>query len=55
MRFNAALIVIPAFLAMGAAHADVSISSGATRNISCAGGVCTPTGFDCFPNAIDLV
>ncbi len=37
-----------------AARADVTISSGATQNMSCSGGVCQPTAADAVLNVADL-
>jgi hypothetical protein len=54
VRFSAALIVIPALLAMGAARADVTISSSATANMTCSGGVCAPTAKNAVLNVGDL-
>jgi GLUG motif-containing protein len=40
--------------AMSAAHADVAISADPTSNMSCSGGVCTPTAADAVLNVSDL-
>src|SRR5580704_184426 len=40
--------------AITAAHADVVISTDPTSNISCSGGVCTPTAADAVLNVSDL-
>jgi hypothetical protein len=39
---------------LSVAHAAVTISSGPTKNISCAGDVCAPTAVDAVLNAGDL-
>ena len=38
-----------------AAHAAMTISSAKTKNVSCASGVCTPTGGNANLNVSDLV
>lgn len=43
-----------ALLANGAAHANVKISGEPTHNMSCSGGVCSPTGRNAVLNATDL-
>jgi hypothetical protein len=50
------LLSASAFLlgAITAAHADVVISTDPTSNISCSGGVCTPTAADAVLNVSDL-
>ncbi|HEY5048225.1 MAG TPA: hypothetical protein VII49_09415, partial [Rhizomicrobium sp.] len=48
-----ALSVALVFAAAGA-HADVTISSAQTQNMSCSGGVCTPTAKDAVLNVTDL-
>src|SRR5580698_837340 len=45
--FALGLLVLPA-------SADVVISSGATKNMSCSAGVCTPTAAKAVLNATDL-
>src|SRR5580704_10963400 len=39
---------------MATAHADVVISTNPTSNMSCSGGVCTPTASDAVLNVSDL-
>jgi len=41
-------------LSAGGAEAAVTISTAATQNMSCAGGVCTPTSADAVLNVTDL-
>ncbi|HEY3636617.1 MAG TPA: hypothetical protein VGK90_00600 [Rhizomicrobium sp.] len=55
MRPSVVIFSIPALLAMSAAaHADVVISSGMTANMSCSGGVCSPTAKNAVLNVTDL-
>jgi hypothetical protein len=50
-----AVILVPASLALAtAAHADVVISTAATANMSCSGGVCAPTAKNAVLNVGDL-
>ena len=52
---TALLSLFAAFIALSAAaQADVTISSAATQNISCSGGVCTPTASRAVLNTGDL-
>ena len=54
-RFGARAVF--AFVVLGvpaAATGNVLISASATRNISCSGGVCTPTARNAVLNAADL-
>jgi hypothetical protein len=46
--------IVAALAAASGANADVVISSAATSNMSCAGGVCTPTAKDAVLNVGDL-
>jgi len=39
---------------MGLAHAAVIVSSAATKNMDCSGGVCTPTAAKAVLNVNDL-
>jgi hypothetical protein len=48
------VIALVLALAATAAHAAVTISTDKTRNMSCAGGVCTPTGNNANLNVNDL-
>ena len=43
-----------AFAMGGAAQAAVTISSGATQGMICAGGICSPTATDANLNVTDL-
>ena len=45
---------MPLFALSGAAQADITISSAATQNIICSGGVCTPTATSAVLNSGDL-
>src|SRR5438034_3932508 len=55
-------LCLPVLLAMAgavmisapAAHASVIISTGVTQNMSCAGGVCSPTAINAVLNVTDL-
>jgi hypothetical protein len=47
--FSSAAILFPVL-----AHADVKISSGATANMTCSGGVCSPTAKNAILNVTDL-
>jgi hypothetical protein len=49
----AAIVTAAPFL-VGGANAAVVISSGATQNVNCSGGVCAPTATDAVLNAGDL-
>ena len=51
---RAALAALAVVAASGPAHANVTISSAATQNMSCAGGTCTPTVNKAVLNASDL-
>src|SRR5437870_7236697 len=54
-KFIATLLTSAALLCVGdAARADVTISSDATKNMSCSNGVCTPTASDAVLNVNDL-
>src|SRR5580700_9177352 len=48
------LAVAGSALFTGAAQADVTISSAATENMTCSGGVCAPTATDAVLNVGDL-
>jgi hypothetical protein len=55
MRRSIAFVVIPAvFSTVTAAQAEVTISSAATSNMSCLGGVCSPTAKNAILNVTDL-
>ncbi|MGC2400439.1 MAG: hypothetical protein WA510_11670 [Acidobacteriaceae bacterium] len=56
MQCSARLLAITATLALTAtgAHAAVTISSGATANMSCSNGVCAPTAPNAVLNSGDL-
>jgi hypothetical protein len=57
MRLNHTLFVTASAAIIGgatAAWADVTISSDATQNMSCSGGVCQPTASDAVLNVGDL-
>ena len=47
-------IAVPAALAATGARADVTISSGATQNMTCSGGVCSATAKTAVLNVSDL-
>ncbi len=49
------LSLIAITLMATSAHAAMTISSAVTRNVNCAGGVCTPTGGNANLNVGDLV
>jgi hypothetical protein len=51
---RAALLLTVALVAPAAARADVIISSAATENMSCSGGVCAPTAKKAVLNVSDL-
>jgi len=53
-RHGARLGILAAALSLSAAHAAVTISSDATTNMTCSGGVCAPTAADAILNAGDL-
>src|SRR5438552_5880406 len=53
-KFVATLLASAALCVGDAARADVSISSDATKNMSCSNGVCTPTASDAVLNVNDL-
>jgi hypothetical protein len=46
--------IVAALCMASAAHADIVISSGATSNVSCTSGVCTPSAPDAVLNVGDL-
>jgi len=50
----AVLVLIAMAGLIAPAHADVTISSQATSNMSCSSGVCTPTATDAVLNTADL-
>src|SRR5580700_124850 len=56
MNHGLRILAAAAALALAAvpAHAAVTISSGATQNMSCSGGVCAPTAAAAVLNAGDL-
>jgi hypothetical protein len=49
-----AFTALAAIALSGPAHAAVTISSAATQNMNCAGGVCAPTATDATLNVVDL-
>jgi hypothetical protein len=57
MQHSARLLAAAAALALAAApvHAAVTISSAATQNMSCSGGICAPTARSAVLNSGDLV
>ena len=54
LRIAASVGVLATLVFAGAAHASVTISSDTTQNMSCANGVCAPTGKDAVLNVGDL-
>src|SRR5580704_8366642 len=56
MRYSLRILAATAALALAAApaHAAVTISSGATQNMSCSGHICTPTAKRAVLNVGDL-
>ncbi|MGD0191521.1 MAG: GLUG motif-containing protein [Rhizomicrobium sp.] len=53
-RIRAELVAAAALCSGGVAHAAVTISSTATQNMSCSGGVCSPTAASAVLNVSDL-
>jgi hypothetical protein len=51
---TAALAVFSAIVASAPANATVTISTAATQNMTCSGGVCAPTATDATLNVTDL-
>ena len=49
-----ALAVLAAIAASAPAGADVTISTAATQNMTCSGGVCVPTATDAVLNVVRL-
>src|SRR6185312_14798709 len=49
-----AIITTALLLSSAAAHADVVISSDPTQNMTCSGGVCSPTAANAVLNVTDL-
>jgi hypothetical protein len=54
MKLKISTIVASVFFATVSAHADVMISTAPTQNMSCSGGVCSPTAPSAVLNARDL-
>jgi hypothetical protein len=52
--FPTLVILAAALVSGGGAQASVTISSGETQNMTCFGGVCTPTASDAVLNTNDL-
>lgn len=54
MTSNLAIFATALLLSGAAAQADVAISSDPTQNMTCSGGVCSPTAADAVLNLTDL-
>ena len=54
MGFRISAAALTACIAASSASADVTISSHATKNMSCSAGLCAPTAANAFLNAGDL-